>query len=258
MEPDQHLQLPPAGGRRDAGPGDRLRDGERDRGARRGPRARAGRTRMGAVFGRISFFVNAGVRFVEEHAKLRAMSRAVGGARPRALRRHRRAPPALPLRRAGQLARPHRVPAREQRPAHRPRGAGGDAGPRRARPRDPAAGLERGARPAAPVGPAVVAAHPAGPGLRDRPARVPRHLRGLEGHGRPRRRAAGGRARRDGRRRRARRRGRGRGLHEGRARRLPPRAAAAHRGRRADRRRPQPVHRDRAVAAACRATTAAS
>jgi (2R)-ethylmalonyl-CoA mutase len=29
--------------------------------------------RMGDVFGRISFFVNAGVRFVEEHAKLRAM-----------------------------------------------------------------------------------------------------------------------------------------------------------------------------------------
>jgi (2R)-ethylmalonyl-CoA mutase len=29
---------------------------------------------MGDVFGRISFFVNAGVRFVEEHAKLRAMS----------------------------------------------------------------------------------------------------------------------------------------------------------------------------------------
>jgi (2R)-ethylmalonyl-CoA mutase len=29
---------------------------------------------MGEVFGRISFFVNAGVRFIEEHAKLRAMS----------------------------------------------------------------------------------------------------------------------------------------------------------------------------------------
>ena len=43
--------------------------------------------RMGAVFGRISFFVNAGVRFVEEHAKLRAMGDAVGRARPRALRR---------------------------------------------------------------------------------------------------------------------------------------------------------------------------
>ncbi|MFI4985602.1 MAG: methylmalonyl-CoA mutase family protein [Solirubrobacterales bacterium] len=30
--------------------------------------------RIGEVFGRISFFVNAGVRFIEEHAKLRAMS----------------------------------------------------------------------------------------------------------------------------------------------------------------------------------------
>ena len=28
---------------------------------------------MGKVFARISFFVNAGVRFIEEHAKLRAM-----------------------------------------------------------------------------------------------------------------------------------------------------------------------------------------
>jgi ethylmalonyl-CoA mutase len=38
-------------------------------------RARVREDRMGAVFGRISFFVNAGVRFVEEHAKLRAMAR---------------------------------------------------------------------------------------------------------------------------------------------------------------------------------------
>jgi ethylmalonyl-CoA mutase len=37
-------------------------------------RPRLGQDKMGAVFGRISFFVNAGVRFVEEHAKLRAMS----------------------------------------------------------------------------------------------------------------------------------------------------------------------------------------
>src|SRR5271154_6659500 len=36
--------------------------------------ADGGDERMGEVFGRISFFVNAGVRFVEEHAKLRAMS----------------------------------------------------------------------------------------------------------------------------------------------------------------------------------------
>jgi ethylmalonyl-CoA mutase len=36
-------------------------------------RERVPQEKMGAVFGRISFFVNAGVRFVEEHAKLRAM-----------------------------------------------------------------------------------------------------------------------------------------------------------------------------------------
>jgi (2R)-ethylmalonyl-CoA mutase len=36
-------------------------------------RARVDESQMGAVFSRISFFVNAGVRFVEEHAKLRAM-----------------------------------------------------------------------------------------------------------------------------------------------------------------------------------------
>jgi (2R)-ethylmalonyl-CoA mutase len=37
-------------------------------------RARVDQELMGRVFGRISFFVNAGVRFVEEHAKLRAMA----------------------------------------------------------------------------------------------------------------------------------------------------------------------------------------
>jgi (2R)-ethylmalonyl-CoA mutase len=37
-------------------------------------RERVPKDRMGAVFGRISFFVNAGVRFIEEHAKLRAMA----------------------------------------------------------------------------------------------------------------------------------------------------------------------------------------
>jgi (2R)-ethylmalonyl-CoA mutase len=36
-------------------------------------RERVPAERMGLLFGRISFFVNAGVRFVEEHAKLRAM-----------------------------------------------------------------------------------------------------------------------------------------------------------------------------------------
>ena len=41
--------------------------------AHAGDEAAAGEL-MGQVFGRISFFVNAGVRFIEEHAKLRAMS----------------------------------------------------------------------------------------------------------------------------------------------------------------------------------------
>ncbi len=39
-----------------------------------GARGAAAQELMEQVFGRISFFVNAGVRFVEEHAKLRAMS----------------------------------------------------------------------------------------------------------------------------------------------------------------------------------------
>ena len=149
------------------------------------------------VFGRISFFVNAGVRFIEEHAKLRAMGRDLGVDRPQPLRRHRAEVPAHALRRPGQLARPDRVPAREQRAADRPRGARRDAGPQRPRPRDPAAGLERGARPPPPLGPAVEPADPADPRQRDRPARLPRHLRGLEGHGRPRRRARRGRRGRD-------------------------------------------------------------
>ena len=72
----------------------------------------------------------------------------------------------------------------------------------------------------APVGPAVVAADPAGARVRDRHPRVPRHLRGLEGDGRARRRAARGRPRRDGARGRAGRRRRGRAVHEGRARRV--------------------------------------
>jgi (2R)-ethylmalonyl-CoA mutase len=37
-------------------------------------RSRVPQDLMGSVFGRISFFVNAGVRFIEEHAKLRAMA----------------------------------------------------------------------------------------------------------------------------------------------------------------------------------------
>ncbi len=45
--------------------------------------------RMGDVVGRISFFVNAGVRFVEEMCKMRAFVALWDDAHPRALRRHR-------------------------------------------------------------------------------------------------------------------------------------------------------------------------
>ncbi len=51
----------------------------------------------------------------------------------------------LPLRRAGQLARPHRAAAREQRVADPDRGAGRDALARRPLPRAAAAHVERGA-----------------------------------------------------------------------------------------------------------------
>ena len=198
LEPDQHLLVPPPGGGRDAGAGDRLLALDGAGRARPGARARAR--------GDLPARVRPHVVLRERRHPLRRGAReaardgpAVGGARPRALRRRRRAHAALPLRRAGELARADRVAAGEQHHPDRARGAGRDDGPRRARPRAAAAGLERGARAAAAVGPAVVAADPADPRLRDRPARVPGHLRGLEGDGRAGGRAGGRRARGDGR-----------------------------------------------------------
>ena len=190
---------------RHAGAGARLQPGHRDRRARRGAGVRARSTRTGSrpVFASISFFVNSGIRFVEETAKMRAFTAAVGPDRPRALRRHRPEGAPLPLRRAGEQPRPHRGAAGEQRAAHRARDARRHPLPRRAGPLDPAAGVERGPRPAAAVGPAVGAADAAGARLRDRPARVPRPVRGLRRHGAAHRRAgrrrlgrARGRARR--------------------------------------------------------------
>jgi methylmalonyl-CoA mutase C-terminal domain len=73
VESDQHLLLPPSGGRGEPRAGDRLRHVHRPGGARRRARARRGGGPFPRVFGRISFFVNAGIRFIEEHAKLRAL-----------------------------------------------------------------------------------------------------------------------------------------------------------------------------------------
>ena len=133
--------------------------------------------RFGEVVGRMSFFCNAGVRFVEEMCKVRALTRIwdeltrdrYGVTDPEA------AP--VPLRRAGQLARPDRGAAGEQRHPDRAGGARRDPVQGRPGPRAAAAGVERGARPAPAVGPAVVAAGPAGARLRDRPARARGPLR---------------------------------------------------------------------------------
>ena len=247
VESRQRLLLPPAGGRGHAPAGDRLRAGHGDRHPRRGAPAGA-RDRHGARV-RPHLLLRQRRRAVRGGAREAARDGgAVGRARARALRRAGRARPPLPLRRAGQLARADRVPAREQRAADRARGARGDARPRRTRPRDPAPGLERGARAAAAVGPAVVAADPAGAGLRDRPARVPRPVRGLGRDGGARRRARGGRAggARPG--RRAGRHGRGGPVHEGGARRVPPGADRPDRVRRAGAGGREPLHGDRAVA----------
>jgi (2R)-ethylmalonyl-CoA mutase len=113
------------------------------------------------VFGRISFFVNAGIRFVEEIAKLKAMGRLWTGA----VRGRRPEDAPVPLRRPGQLPRPDRGSAGEQRPADRDRGPGSDPGPGRAGESAAAAGMERSDGPTPPLGPAVEPEDPAGDGL---------------------------------------------------------------------------------------------
>ena len=128
MEPDERLLLPPAGSRRDAGAGARVRARHRDRGARH--REGAGEVApdaFGEVVGRISFFVNAGMRFITEICKMRAFAELWDEITARALRRHRSQAAAVPLRRAGQFARPDRAAAGEQRLSHPDRDAGGHA-----------------------------------------------------------------------------------------------------------------------------------
>ena len=191
---------------------------------------------------------------------MRAFARAVGRAVPRALRRHRPEAAPVPLRRAGQLARPHRAAAREQRVADPDRGARRDAVARRALPRAPAADVERGAVAAAAVGSAVVAAAAADPRVRDRSARVRRSVRRQPG--RSRRKvgelcaAARAELARDRRHGRHPRRDRDR-LLQARARALDGGADGADRARRADRRRRQQVDRRRCRRRWSAATTAA-
>ncbi len=104
---------------------------------------------FGEVVGRISFFVNAGMRFITELCKMRAFCRAVGRDHRAALWRQRSEAAAVPLRRAGQFARADRAAARKQRLPHPDRDARRHAVEERAGARGAVAGLERGARPAA-------------------------------------------------------------------------------------------------------------
>ena len=141
-------------------------------------RARVSEETFPRVFGRMSFFVNAGIRFVEEHAKLRAMGRLW-----EELGRQRYGVDDERMLRFRYGVQVNSLGLTESQPENNIirivlEALGRDHGPRRARPRAPAPRLERGARPAAAVGPAVVAQDPADPRLRDRRARVPRHLRG--------------------------------------------------------------------------------
>ena len=249
VEPDEHLQLPPAGGRGDAGAGDRLRAQHRRRraglGARLGPGAGRALRRGGRPHLLLRQRRGPVRRGDVQDARLRP---AVGHPHPGALRRAGPQAAPLPLRRAGQLPGPDRGAAGEQRAADRAGDARGHAVQGRPGPRGPAAGVERGTGPAPAVGPAVVAAAAAGAGLRDRPAGVRRPVHRVGRRGGQGRRARRGRAGRDRPGGGDGRRGRGRrvGLHEGPAGRLAGAATPSDgvRGRR--RGRGQPVHLDRA------------
>ena len=131
------------------------------------------------VYGSISFFVNAGIRFIEEICKLPRVRRAVGTHRPGTLRGHGRQGPAVPLRGAGQQPRAHRVTAGEQRATDRPRDARRHVVAVGEGAQHPATGVERGAWVATPVGSTVVVAHATGARLRERHPRVRRHFRRL-------------------------------------------------------------------------------
>ena len=118
--------LPPAGGRGDAGAGDRLRAGRRHRRARRRPRLRPGPARAVPQRRRLHLVLRQR-RHPLHRGGLQAPgaspSCGTGSRRERYGVEDPKAPP-LPLRRPGQLARADRGAAGEQRPAHRARDAG--------------------------------------------------------------------------------------------------------------------------------------
>ena len=199
---------------------------------------------FGEVVARISFFVNAGVRFVEEMCKMRAFTQLWDE-----LTQERYGVEDAKHRRFRYGVQVNSLGLTEAQPENNVQRIVlemlGVTLSRDARARavqlpawNEALGLPR------PVGPAVVAAPAAGAGVRDRPARVRGPVRRLGRRRAEGRRARRGRAGRDRPRAGDGRRGRGRRvrLHEERAGRLARRAPPAHRERRGRRRRRQPVH----------------
>ena len=143
--------------------------------------ARWRRKSSAPVVGRISFFVNAGLRFITEICKMRAFTELWDEI---TAKRYGVTDPKHRLFRYG--VQVNSLGLTEQQPENNVyrillEMLAVTLSKRRARARRAAAGLERGARPAAAVGPAVVDPHAADPRLRDRPAGVRRHLRGLQG-----------------------------------------------------------------------------
>ena len=127
---------------------------------------------FGAIVGRISFFVNAGLRFVTEMCKMRAFVELWDEI---TTERYGVTDPKHRLFRYG--VQVNSLGLTEQQPENNVyriliEMLAVTLSKRRARARRAAARLERGAGPAAPLGPAVVAPHAADPGLRDRPPRV--------------------------------------------------------------------------------------
>jgi hypothetical protein len=75
VEPDERVFVPPAGSRRDTGAGAGLRAGHGDcRAGRVKASGRVAEQDFAKVVGRISFFVNAGIKFITELSKMRAFT----------------------------------------------------------------------------------------------------------------------------------------------------------------------------------------
>ena len=132
------------------------------------------------VVGRISFFVNAGIRFVTEMCKMRAFAELWDE-----ICRERYGVEEEKYRLFRYGVQVNSLGLTEQQPENNVyrillEMLAVTLLEERARPGGAAPGLERGAGPAAAVGPAVVAADAADPGVRDRPPGVRGHLRRLD------------------------------------------------------------------------------